>query len=90
MLPTCYSMILTETDNESICKALQSDDTINGISSKTISAPDTDIMALKAYLKERDIETGHPGTSCEDSPIQIKIPMACSSVPTQITKPMTC
>ena len=49
-----YSMILTETDNESICKALQSDDTINGISSKTISAPDTDIMALKAYLKEQE------------------------------------
>ena len=60
-----YSMILTETDNESICKALQSDDTINGISSKTISAPDTDIMALKAYLKEQDIETGHLETSCE-------------------------
>ena len=66
-----YSMILTETDNESICKALQSDDTINGISSKTISAPDTDIMALKAYLKERDIETGHLETSCEWSEFKL-------------------
>ena len=66
-----YSMILTETDNESICKALQSDDTINGISSKTISAPDTDIMALKAYLKEQDIETGHLETSCEWSEFKL-------------------
>ena len=66
-----YSILLPETDKESVCKALQSDDTVTGISSRTISAPDTDVMAIKAYLKEQGIETGHLETSCEWSEFKL-------------------
>ena len=66
-----YSMLLTETDNESVCKALQSDDTITGVSSRTISAYDADVMGLKAYLAEQGIATGHLESSCDWSEFKL-------------------
>lgn len=66
-----YSMLLTETDNESICKALQADETITGVSSKTISAYDADVMGLKAYLAEQGIATGHLESSCDWSEFKL-------------------
>lgn len=66
-----YSMLLAETDNESVCKALQSDDTITGVSSRTISAYDADVMGLKAYLAEQGIATGHLESSCDWSEFKL-------------------
>lgn len=66
-----YSMLLTETDNESVCKALQADETITGVSSRTISAYDADVMGLKAYLAEQGIATGHLESSCDWSEFKL-------------------
>ncbi len=66
-----YSIILGDTDNESVCTALQSDETITGISSRTISAPTTDVMAIKDYLQKQGIETGHLESSCEWSEFKL-------------------